>query len=79
MHDSLTFEFDWPDNEYALQTAWIIKNLWQEAARTMPTPSGEPLGWNVPIELSWGKRWGSPEWQLRANGVCVSVREDESL
>lgn len=78
VHDSLTFEFDWPgeDNDYALHTAWLVKNLWQETARTLPLPDGSPLGWSVPVEIQWGKKWGSPTWRLDARGSLKPIEED---
>lgn len=73
VHDSLTFEFDWPSDEYAEQTAWIIKNLWQGIAWNMIKPDGEPLNWRVPVECEWGKTWGSPTKKLSARGVLEEV------
>lgn len=78
VHDSLTFEFDWPDNEYALQTAWLIKDFWQKLAWSMPTPEGPPLHWKVVCEVEWGKRWGTPEWKLNAGGVLQDLSKEEA-
>lgn len=68
VHDSLTFEAAAPDNQYVIQTAWIIKDLWQNIAWNLMKRDGTPLHWKTPVEIEWGKRWGSPEWKLDALG-----------
>lgn len=75
VHDSLTFETDAPNNEYVIETAWIIRELWMGLARTMPTPNGDPLDWHVPMECEWGQKWGTPEWKLNARGELEDLRE----
>lgn len=75
VHDSLTFEFDWPDNEYALQTAWMIKDLWANIAYNLIKPDGEPLNWKVPCEVEYGHTWGTPEFLLDARGNLEDLRE----
>lgn len=72
VHDSLTFEFDYPDEEYAKQTAWIIKSLWEETAPQLLRPDGTPLGWKLYCEVEWGSRWGSPTSKIDAKGVYSS-------
>lgn len=69
VHDSLLFEFDWPNDEYALQTAWMIKNLWEETAKNMLTPEGKRLGWQCIVEADWGPTFGTPTWHLSADGA----------
>lgn len=73
IHDSLTFEASAPDNEYIKQTAWLIKSLWEDIAWNTVRPNGQPLHWRVPVELEWGKRWGSPEWKLDSKGNLQQV------
>lgn len=68
VHDSLTFEFDWPDDQTALQVAWVIKQSMENAAWNMIKPDGTPLRWKVPVEVEWGKKWGTPTHVLGANG-----------
>ncbi len=75
VHDSLTFEADAPDNDYVLQTAWLIRDLWAKIAWNMPLADGTPLHWKVPCEIEWGETWGSPRWKLNAHGVLEDLRE----
>lgn len=74
IHDSLTFEFDYPSEEYAKQTAWIIKDLWTKIAWETIKPNGEPLHWRVPCEVEWGKTWGSPDMKLNRDGEIEVLR-----
>lgn len=69
MHDSLAFEFYWPDDDYALQTAWMIKNLWETTARNLICPDGKPLNWQTLVECDWGLTLGTPTHHLSATGV----------
>ena len=69
VHDSLTFEFGWPDNEYAVQTAWIIKNLWTDIAWNTLRSNGSPLHWRVPSEVEWGQTLGTPTFKIEADGT----------
>ena len=78
MHDSLAFEFDWPTNDYALETAWVIKRLWEKLVWNMPTPEGEPLHWKVPVELEWGQTWGTPEYRLDSRGNLIDLSKEGS-
>ena len=75
IHDSLTFEFDWPDNAYAQETAWMVKDLWQTLAWSIIKRDGSPLEWKVPVEVEWGRSWGSPEWKLDAKGTVQKLTD----
>lgn len=74
VHDSLVFEFAWPDDNYASQTAWIIRDLWSTLAWNIVKPDGEPLHWRVPAEGSWGRNLGSPEWMLDRKGSLINLK-----
>jgi DNA polymerase-1 len=73
VHDSITFEFYWPDNAYAEQTARIIKELWEETAKNLILPDGSRLGWQIPVDIEFGKTWGDPLVKLMAKGDILEV------
>lgn len=75
VHDSLTMEASAPDNNYMVETAWILRELWQSLAWNMPTPDGSALHWKVPMEIEWGRKWGTPEWKLNARGELEDLRD----
>jgi len=77
VHDSITFEFYWPDHAYAEETARIIKHLWEQTALTLILPDGSRLGWSIPVEISWGKTWGDPIYKLTARGDILDLRKEE--
>ena len=80
VHDSLTFEFGWPNDQYARETAWVVKEIFTDAAWNMLRPDGTPLHWRVPCEVEWGETWGTPTHKIDANGtytVDVDYNEDE--
>lgn len=68
VHDSLSFEFEWKNEASALKTAWIIKNTMEDIAKNMLKPDGTKLDWEVPVEVEWGQKWGSPMWKIDAGG-----------
>jgi uracil-DNA glycosylase family 4 len=68
VHDSLTFEFDWKDEDYARKTAMIVKNKMEGIAFNMIKPDGTPLHWQVPVEVEWGQTWGTPTKKIDAHG-----------
>lgn len=72
-HDSLTFEANAPDEEYVVQTAWMIKNLFERVAKDFPTPEGKRLGWEVPVEVEWGDSLGTPAKKLTARGELIDL------
>ncbi len=76
VHDSLMFDFAWPDDDYAIQTAWMIKSLWENAAKNIILKDGSRLGWQVPVEIEFGRRWGSPEIRLDAQGKVTDLRKE---
>lgn len=76
VHDSLTIEAPWPNQEYMIQTAWIIKDLWETTAKTLIKPNGDPLAWQVPVEVEWGKSLGTPAWKLTARGDVVEIKDE---
>jgi uracil-DNA glycosylase family 4 len=56
------------DQEFIVQTAWMLKERMERLAREVLRPDGQPLGWRIPVEVSWGKGWGQLEWKLSAGG-----------
>jgi len=77
VHDSITFEFYWPDHAYAEETARIIKHLWEQTALTLILPDGSRLGWAVPVEISWGPYWGDEIFKLTARGDILDLRKED--
>jgi uracil-DNA glycosylase family 4 len=63
------------ERDRQLQVAWMIKERAESMARNIVLPSGEPLGWEIPVELQWGKSWGNFEYTLTASG---EVKEPKS-
>lgn len=69
VHDSLTFELPWPDNDYVHKVAWMIRDLWQKVAWETIKPDGTPLHWRVSMECEWGQTWGTPSMKIDSDGV----------
>ena len=69
MHDSLAFEalgkLGDPDLS---QTAWMIKSSWETLARDLVLPSGDKLGWQIPVEVEWGPNFGRFLYKINARG-----------
>lgn len=68
VHDSIMGEAFAPDNDFIVETAWKIKDAWQKIATDTVLPSGKMLGWEVPVEVSWGPDWGNLESRLSPKG-----------
>lgn len=68
VHDSVVFEAFAPDTEFVVDTAWKVKEHWQRIARETILPSGEPLGWDIPVEVKWGPNWGHMPSRLSPGG-----------
>lgn len=79
VHDSLTFEFRWPDHAYAEQTARIIKALWEDTARNLVLQDGRKLDWQIPVEVAWGPSWGEDWYHLTAKGDVLDVRKSTAV
>lgn len=74
-HDSLAFETKQLSHEELVQLAWMTKNLWEDTAKNLIGPTGKLLGWQIPVEATWGKTLGSPEWKLTARGELKDLRD----
>ena len=74
VHDSLAFEADAPENDYVVQTAWMIKRLWEDTAKELVLADGTKLGWECKAEVEWGSRWGTPEFRLSISGALKDLR-----
>lgn len=68
VHDSLVLEFHWPSDKYAETTARIIKDLWEQTAAVLPLADGSRLGWQIPVDVQWGRSWGTMDHSLSAKG-----------
>lgn len=68
VHDSCLAEVPAPDLATVLETAWMVKHLWQEIALNTVLADGSKLGWQIPVEVSWGKNWGDMTYVLTARG-----------
>jgi hypothetical protein len=74
VHDDLTFEFYWPNQEYAETTARIIKDLWEKTANSLILQDGTRLAWQIPVEIEFGPYWGDPWYKLTARGDLLDLR-----
>jgi hypothetical protein len=68
VHDSCLAEVPAPDLATVLETAWMVKHLWQEIALNTVLADGSKLGWQIPVEVSWGRNWGDMPYVLTARG-----------
>jgi DNA polymerase I-like protein with 3'-5' exonuclease and polymerase domains len=68
VHDSCLAEVPAPDLATVLETAWMVKHLWQEIALNTVLVDGSKLGWQIPVEVSWGRNWGDMPYVLTARG-----------
>ncbi len=59
VHDSVIGEAHAPGQEFIIETAWKIKEHWQKIATDTVLPSGDLLGWEIPVDVSWGPDWGN--------------------
>lgn len=73
VHDSLSFEFKYEDEQQAQTIAFIIQDLWQKIAWGIVKKDGTPLHWKIPVEVEWGPSWGTPHWKLNAHGSLERV------
>jgi len=76
VHDSLVFEAKAPDHDYVVETAWLIKNLWERVAKETVLQDGTKLGWECPVEISWGPSLGETHWVLTSNGNLVKLEKE---
>lgn len=74
VHDSLSFEAVDKGQDYLVQTAWLIKELWEKTAQNLILPSGKRLGWECPVEIAWGPSLGETHWKLTPRGDLLDVR-----
>lgn len=77
VHDSCLFEGEAPSLDHCLETAWMIKNLWQTISLNTERPNGERLGWQVPVGVRWGQNWGDMPHVLTVKGDYLDERERE--
>ncbi len=68
VHDSVIGEAYAPSTEFVIETAWKIKEAWEKIATDTRLPSGELLGWEIPIEVKWGPDWGNLKQRVTARG-----------
>ncbi len=68
VHDSCLAEVPAPDLATVLETAWMVKHLWQEIALNTVLADGSKLGWQIPVDVQWGKNWGDLTYVLTARG-----------
>lgn len=66
MHDSLMME---ADADRIIESAHIVKEAWEERAQNLVLPNGEPLNWDLKVEVQWGLSFGTPENILTATGT----------
>lgn len=78
VHDSITGLVKgeaYGDRDHMIQTAWMLKERAERMAREIVLPNGEALGWEIPVEIQWGKSWGRLEWKLSASGELYEPKE----
>jgi len=73
MHDSLMLETPASDIE---ASAWAVKNGWEDLAQNLILPNGEKLEWHIPVEVTWGRSFGDPEYRLTAGGVVEAIETE---
>lgn len=80
VHDSLSFEAVDKGQDYLVETAWLIRELWEKTAQNLILPNGKRLGWECPVEIAWGPSLGETHWKLTPRGDLLDVRgwEDDS-
>ncbi len=76
VHDSCLFEFDEAPMEDTVELMWDIKRLCEATAKDAILYDGSTLGWDIPVEVSWGDSWGSLDWKITTNGTLVAPKED---
>lgn len=76
VHDSIMAEYERcsPEDEVALM--WDIKNFYEDQVRNLVKADGKPLGWEIPVEVSWGDSWGHLKNKVTANGNLVIEGEE---
>ena len=68
VHDSCLGEVPAPNLSGVLDTAWKLKDLWERLAREQVLADGSVLGWEIPVEIKWGRNWGAMKYVLTAKG-----------
>ncbi len=68
MHDNLMMEAREEDVE---QTAFMVKQSWENVARNTVLPDGTVLGWEIPVEVKWGPSFGKSTHTLTAGGKLL--------
>ena len=74
MHDSLAMEADIVHQ--IQQTAWMVKSLWESVAKNTIMPNGKPLGWEIPVEATWGPNFGDERYKINARGADMRVNDN---
>lgn len=68
VHDSITGEASASSQDELVKLAWQVKEKMETTCPALVRPNGEPLGWKIPVEVSWGKSWGNLPNVLEAGG-----------
>ena len=70
MHDSLMLE----GPQGALEDiAHVIQEEWQKVARDTILANGEPLNWDIPVEVKWGPSFGTLDHVLTGGGEVSKI------
>jgi uracil-DNA glycosylase family 4 len=78
VHDSVFFEY--PDTltpEEEVELMWNIKHFFENSARSIVKFDGKELGWEIPMEISWGESWGHMKNKITAAGTLLLEGADE--
>ncbi len=77
VHDSILGEADAPDTDGRVKLAWQVKEKMETVCQTLLRPNGQPLGWKIPVEVSWGPSWAHLDNVLESSGE-LKLAEGES-
>lgn len=70
MHDSLSMEV-YEGQE--LEAALALREGWGRVARETILPNGERLGWEIPVDIRWGRSLGELNYTLTSAGQAAKI------
>lgn len=71
VHDSVIGEASAPAQDFVIDTAWKVKEHWQRIAKDTRLPDGSLLGYEIPVDLKWGRTWGRMHNKLTPRGDVI--------
>jgi len=77
VHDSIAGYTDDVGPEELTRRAWQLKERMESRVKTLVRPDGTPLGWEIPVEISWGSSWGNLDNVLESSGELKLAEPQE--